>query len=228
MAISGNWVDSMWDVGEWRFVFRHLAFVLEMCLYLHVMSRFSPWLACSNAHSTYEQPFQITHLFQSDCSNDTVSVSLWTWSNIWHGLPIQNGIWISRDVCDQQKNSLSQKQGHFCSAWLSKFIAQIFFVRLSLRVSVSALLFSYLFFPLSLSFNPHRFCELRQPSKCTSGHPGHERLSDRDEEVESSVKTAEGRQPSVLTVSSTVFTARAQVRSTFSLSTAHLEVLKKS
>lgn len=44
-----------------------------------------------------------------------------------------------------------------------------------------------------------RLCELRQSNKRAGRHPGHERLSDWHEEVESAVKTAEGCQPPLLT-----------------------------
>ncbi|EMP24203.1 CUGBP Elav-like family member 5 [Chelonia mydas] len=43
------------------------------------------------------------------------------------------------------------------------------------------------------------FCELRQPVQCPDCHPGHERLPGRNEEVEGSIKTAQGRQPPLLT-----------------------------
>lgn len=98
---------------------------------------------------------KLHNFFQNKCSNDTECQSHYELLQyIWHGLPIQNRIWISLDVFDQQKNRLSQKQGHFCSAWLSKFIGQIFFVRLSLSESASEPFYFLTFFffssPLSL------------------------------------------------------------------------------
>lgn len=44
-----------------------------------------------------------------------------------------------------------------------------------------------------------RLRELRQPRQCTGSYPSHERLSDRNEEVESSAKETEGRQSPLLT-----------------------------
>ncbi|CAG5864839.1 unnamed protein product [Menidia menidia] len=47
--------------------------------------------------------------------------------------------------------------------------------------------------------NQSKFRELRQPCECTGSYPGHERLSNRDEEVESPAKETEGCQPPLLT-----------------------------
>lgn len=44
-----------------------------------------------------------------------------------------------------------------------------------------------------------RICQLRQPCECAGSYSGHERLPDRDEEVESPTKETEGCQPPLLT-----------------------------
>ena len=46
--------------------------------------------------------------------------------------------------------------------------------------------------------SPTRIRQFRQPHERSGGHPGHERIPDRDEEAEGAAEEAQGCQPTLL------------------------------